>query len=303
MLRSFGWTARRSKAFEGNREEQRTLNFNLKRCRKEAGIMRFKKCLIVLFGMLFAMSIMSAASAGTLDEIAKRGELRVACQTQGPPFSFVDKNGNRTGSSVELCELIGKEMGVKVKFLNYDWDGLIPALLSKKADMLAADMTPTLKRAMKIAFSTPYIYTGAVVFVKQDSPIQSIEDCKKSGMKVAVLLGSTGENVAKKTFPEAEHKSYKGGGPLLINAVLKGHADFGVNDGSAVRGQMASFPPNSVRILPGQLTKEPLSFAVRYDSLDLLEWVNLFFLHVNLDGRLDENLDYWVNSLEWKKDH
>jgi polar amino acid transport system substrate-binding protein len=253
--------------------------------------------LVVIFGFL------SVASAGTLEDIAQRGELRIACQTQGAPFSFVDRNGERTGSSVELCKLIAQEMGVKVKFLNYDWDGLIPALLSQKADMLAADMTPTLKRAMKISFTEPYMYTGSVVFVKNDSAIKTIEDVKKKGIKVAVLLGSTGESDARKAFPEAEYKTYKGGGPLLINAVLAGHVDVGVNDGSAVRGQTASFPPNSVRILEGQLSKSPLAFAVRYDSPDLRDWLNLFFLHTKLDGRLDENLNYWVNSLEWKEKH
>ncbi|MEA3361049.1 MAG: transporter substrate-binding domain-containing protein, partial [Thermodesulfobacteriota bacterium] len=116
--------------------------------------MKFRRCLMALVAVVLAVSLVSVVSAGTLDDIAKRGELRVACQTQGPPFSFIDKNGERSGSSVEFCQLMAKEMGVKVKFLNYDWDGLIPALLSKKADMLAADMTPTLKRAMKIAFST-----------------------------------------------------------------------------------------------------------------------------------------------------
>ncbi len=257
----------------------------------------------VMVVLAFCSVFFGTALAGTLEEIAKRGEIRIACQTQGAPFSFVDKNGNRTGSSIDLCEMIAKEMGVKVKYLNYDWDGLIPALLSKKADMLAADMTPTLKRAMKIAFTEPYMYTGSVVFVKQDSPIKSIEDVKKSGTKIAVLLGSTGENDAKKAFPEAKLKTYKGGGPLLINAVLAGHTDAGVNDGSAVRGQAASFPPNSVRILEGQLSKSPLAFAVRYDSPDLLSWLNLFFLHTKLDGRLDDNLNYWVNSLDWKKDH
>ena len=243
------------------------------------------------------------ASAGTLDEISKRGVLRVACQTQGAPFSFVDRNGKRTGSSIDLVEMIAKEMGVKIKFLNYDWDGLIPALLSKKADMLAADMTPTLKRAMKISFVDPYMYTGSVVFVKQNSPIKSLEDVQKPGTRLAVLLGSTGENDAKKAFPEAKLKTYKGGGPMLINAVVAGHTDAGVNDGSAVRGQAASFPPNSVRILEGQLSRSPLAFAVRYDSPDLRRWLDLFFLHIKLDGRLDDNLDYWVNSLDWKKDH
>lgn len=253
--------------------------------------------LAVIFGFL------SFATAGTLEEIAQRGELRIACQTQGAPFSFVDRNGERTGSSVELCNLIAQEMGVKVVFLNYDWDGLIPALLSKKADMLAADMTPTLKRAMKISFTEPYMYTGSVVFVKNGSAIKTIDDVKKKGIKVAVLLGSTGESDARKAFPEAEYKTYKGGGPLLINAVLSGHVDVGVNDGSAVRGQTASFPPNSVRILEGQLSKSPLAFAVRYDSPDLRDWLNLFFLHTKLDGRLDENLNYWVNSLDWKEKH
>ncbi|WP_287190689.1 transporter substrate-binding domain-containing protein [Mesorhizobium sp.] len=58
----------------------------------------------------------AAASAGTLDEITKRGELRVAVQTQGPPFSLVGAAGERTGSSVELAELMAKEMGVKITF-------------------------------------------------------------------------------------------------------------------------------------------------------------------------------------------
>lgn len=261
------------------------------------------KWLCVVAASVFVIGLTGVAKAGTLEDIAQRGELRVACQTQGPPFSFIDKNGNRTGSSIELCKLMAAEMGVKVNFLDYDWDGLIPALLSKKADVLAADMTPTLKRAMKIAFSDPFMYTGSVVFTKADSPFKTIGDCKKPGIKIAVLLGSTGETDAKKAFPNAELKSYKGGGPLLIDAVQKGHADIGVNDGSAVTGQMASFPPNSIRIFEGMLSKSPLAFAVRYDSGDLLEWINLFFLHISLDGRLDQNLNYWVNTMDWKKDH
>ena len=207
--------------------------------------MKKANLLFVLVSFMVVFGFLGTASGGTLDEIAKRGVLRIACQTQGAPFSFVDRNGKRTGSSIEFCEMIAKEMGVKVKFLNYDWDGLIPALLSKKADMLAADMTPTLKRAMKISFIDPYMYTGSVVFVKKDSPIKSLEDVRKSGMELAVLLGSTGENDAKKAFPDAKLKTYKGGGPILINAVIAGHTDAGVNDGSAVRGQAASFPPGN----------------------------------------------------------
>jgi polar amino acid transport system substrate-binding protein len=278
------------------------LNTNNNIEKREGKKMKKVKVLTILVSLAIFFAFLGIASAGTLDEILKRGEIRIACQTQGAPFSFVDKNGKRTGSSVEICNMIAKEMGVKAKYLNYDWDGLIPALLSKKADMLAADMTPTLKRAMKINFTEPYMYTGSVVFVKQDSPIKTLQDIK-AGTKMAVLLGSTGENDAKKAFPEAKLKTYKGGGPLLINAVLAGHVEAGVNDGSSVRSQLSNFPPNSVRVLEGQLSRSPLAFAVRYDSPDLLRWLDLFFLHIKLDGRLDDNLDYWVNSMDWKKDH
>ena len=264
---------------------------------------RITICLALMLTMLMAAA--TTASADALAEIVKRGELRVACQTQCPPFSFVDKNGERTGSSVEFCKLMAKEMGVQIKFLDYDWDGLIPALLSKKADLLAADMTPTLKRAMKISFCDPYMYTGSVVFTKKDSKLKNVDDCLALGkdLKVAVLLGSTGEQDARTFFPEAEIKTYKGGGPLLIDAVLKGHADVGVNDDSAVVGQLGNFPPDSAAIISDQLSKSPLAFAVRYDSPDLREWINLFFLHVTLDGRHDKNMTYWVETLDWKKDH
>ncbi len=77
--------------------------------------MKKLRLLSVLVSLAVVFGILTTTSAGTLDDIAKRGVLRIACQTQGAPFSFVDRNGERTGSSVELCKMIAKEMGVKVK--------------------------------------------------------------------------------------------------------------------------------------------------------------------------------------------
>lgn len=252
---------------------------------------------------LALLGLTAAAGAGTLDDIVARGELRVAVQTQGPPFSMIDASGERTGSSVELAELMATEMGVKITFLDFDWDGLLPALLSGKADLLVADMTPTLARAMKVAFTQPFMFTGSAVFTKAGTKFDSAEACKAAGTKIAVLLGATGEKEAQKAFPEAEIKSYKGGGPLLLDAVNNGQADCGVNDASAVKGQATAYPAGTFTIMPEMLSKEPLAFATRYDSQDLLIWMNLFLDQIEIDGRLQANLDYWVNSDAWKKDH
>jgi polar amino acid transport system substrate-binding protein len=264
--------------------------------------MKFVRWLVAGFALLPLIGV-DGARAGTLDEITARGELRVAVQTQGPPYSMVDKNGARTGSSVELAELMAKEMGVKITFLDFDWDGLIPALLSGKADLLVGDMTPTLARAMKVGFTKPFMYTGSAVFAKAGGKFDSVEACKAPGTRIAVLLGATGEKNAKAAFPDAEIKSYKGGGPLLLDAVNNEQADCGVNDVSAVTGQSGAYPDGTFTIMPQILSKEPLAFAVRYDSPDLLIWMNLFLDQATLDGRLEKNLNYWVNSDDWKKDH
>jgi polar amino acid transport system substrate-binding protein len=270
---------------------------------KEKNMNRWLRGLTLAVTFVFLFGMITTVSADVLQEIQKRGELRIAVQTQGPPFSFVDKAGTRTGSSVEFCKMMAQEMGVKVVFLDFDWDGLIPALLSGKADMLAADMTANLKRAMKIQFTEPFYYTGSVIFTKTGDTRKSLEEFNKEGVKVAVLLGATGEAVAKRFLPKAEIKSYKGGGPLLIDAVLKGHADIGVNDESAVTGQVAEFPPNSIQVLPIKLSREPLAFAVRPEDTHLASWIDLFFEWVREDGRYDQNIHYWVTTLDWKKDH
>jgi polar amino acid transport system substrate-binding protein len=256
----------------------------------------------LLLGAVWLTSL-APARASTLEDILKRGELRVAVQTQGPPFSMIDKNGERTGSSVELVKLMAQEMGVKIAFIDLDWDGLLPALISGKADMLAADMTPTLARATRVAFSKPFMHVGPVVAAKEGSKFTSTEACKAPGAKIAVLFGSTGEKLAKTAFPKAEIKSYKGGGTLLLDAVSSGRADCLLNDSSAVAGQSAGYPKGTFRVMPGLLAKEPLAYATRYDSLDLLTWINLFIDQTTLDGRLAANLDYWVNSNKWKETH
>jgi len=102
---------------------------------------------------------------------------------------------------VEFTREMAQRMGVELKVLDFDWDGLIPALLSGKADVLAADMTPTLKRALKITFCDPWYYVQPCIFTKTGAPYQTQEDVNKPDVTVGVLLGSTGETIAKNIFP------------------------------------------------------------------------------------------------------
>lgn len=264
-----------------------------------------KKSLFVLLVLALTAGFVSTAMAGTLTDIVKRGELRVAVQAGAAPYAFVDKNGKHTGCMVEFAREMANRMGVKLKVLDFDWDGLIPALLSGKADVLAADMTPTLKRALKITFADPWYYVQPCIFTGVDKPYQTAADVNKPDVTVGVLLGSTGETIAKKYLPNAKFKTYKGGGRMIIQALLAGHVDAGVNDDLAVLTVLPDFPPNKVRLLDKRLGvgKDPLSFAVRQDSVNLWQWINLYFSTIRSDGFYDGQIKYWMESTDWKKEH
>jgi polar amino acid transport system substrate-binding protein len=267
--------------------------------------MKMKRLLSILTALVLTMGMVGVSMAGTLDEIVKRGELRVAVQSGAAPYAFVDKNGKHTGSMVEFTREMATRMGVKLKILDFDWDGLIPALLSGKADILAADMTPTLKRALKLTFADPWYYVQPCIFTKIGAPYQTLEDVNKSDVTVGVLLGSTGETIAKKALPNAEIKTFKGGGRMIVQALLAGHVDAGVNDDLAVLTVLPDYPPNSIRLLDKRLGtgKDPLAFAVRPESVNLWQWINLFFKTIRADGTYQKNIAYWMESTDWKKEH
>ena len=260
-----------------------------------------------ILAVLLTLMMITAgtAMANTLADIVQRGELRVAVQSGAAPYAFVDKNGEQAGSMVDFAKDMADRMGVKLKILDFDWDGLIPALLSGKADILAADMTPTLKRALKSPFVTRGIMCSPASSPPPAQPSRPRRMRTKPDVTVGVLLGSTGETIAKQYLPNATIKTYKGGGRMIVQALLAGHVDAGVNDDLAVLTVLPDFPPNSVRVLDERLGqgKDPLAFAVRHDSVNLWQWINLYLKFARSDGSYDKNIKYWMESTDWKKDH
>ena len=109
--------------------------------------MKLKTLMIsVAGGAWLAMAASASFAESTMEKIVRTGQMTIAVQTQGPPVSFINKDGLRTGLAIELARMMADDMEVELIIQDYDWKGLIPALSSGKADFIAADMTPTAKR-------------------------------------------------------------------------------------------------------------------------------------------------------------
>ncbi len=197
--------------------------------------------------------------------------------------------------------MMADDMEVELVIQDYDWKGLIPALSSGKADLIAADMTPTAKRHMQIVFTEPVFYSEIVAFAKADKGFSSWEDLNKKGLSVGATQASSWSEIARKLLSNAELKEYAGGTAQTVQAVTAGRIDGGITDRATIASFVNSDP--SLVVLDGQLSKEPLGFAVRPNSLHLLLALDNYMRTIKLDGRLDAKLQYWWHSTEWEAAH
>ncbi|WP_200342990.1 ABC transporter substrate-binding protein [Rhodovibrio sodomensis] len=261
-----------------------------------------RNLLTVAGAIALSLSIAAGtARADLVDDIVQRGTLRVAVQTQGPPISFVNKEGKRTGFAVEIARRLANDMGVELKLMSYEWKGLIPALLSNKADMIAADMTPSVQRSLKISFTEPVFFEKVVAFTTAGSGITNMSDINAENVAVAATQGSTHYQIAQEKFPKAEVKEYAGGGPAVAHAVAAGRAEVGVNNSGSVRGFLREY--TDLRRIEGTLRRDPLSFAVRPENTHMMQVLNNYITLLKVRGQLEDIRAYWWNSDAWRQDH
>lgn len=256
---------------------------------------------VIVAAVTACLGFATVAQADEMDEILKRGELRVAVQTQGAPVSFVDKKGERTGLAVELAKMMAADLGVKVTFQDYDWKGLIPALLSGKVDMIAADMTPTPQRAAQLLFSRPMFYQETVAVVSKDAPYKTWQEINKDGLNIGATQASSYGDAVKKFMPKANLKEFAGGTAAVAQALSSGRLDGAVSDLGNVTNFVREF--GNLKILEGVITREPLAFATQANAFHLKLWLDNYVELITADRRLENQVNYWWNSSDWEKDH
>jgi polar amino acid transport system substrate-binding protein len=247
---------------------------------------------------VFLILSLTLAFAGLLEDIQARGVLRVG-QDQGyMPLYGTDENGKRVGLEVELAEKMAEILGVKVEFVIVNWDGIIPALISGKFDMIFSGMTITPERALKVDFSIPYLTVGQTVLynTRKFSNPPTYEQLKKmKNLRISVQLGTTGDFAARRLFPNAKVIALETMDEAAYQ-VASGRADIMVVD-SIYASYMAKKYPQ-LAVTGELLTRENLGIAVRKGDLEFLQWINTFIRWARTSGLIDELKRKWGVAAE-----
>ncbi len=159
--------------------------------------MKFKKILSIAVAGLIAL----AAGQANADP------LRVGVEGAYPPFSWKEADGTLKGFDIDFAYAVCEKLGRECVLIEQDWDGIIPALLAKKYDVIIASMSITEERKKKIDFSNKYYNTPAKMIAKEGTGLMD-SNAALAGKRVGVQRGTTHQCYVEKFFPDAELVMY-----------------------------------------------------------------------------------------------
>jgi len=187
---------------------------------------------------LFATAA-QAQQASRLDDIVKRGTLRVGMTGDYLPFSSFDKaTSTFRGFDVDMAEALGKALGVKVDYVQTAWPQLMKDFEADKFDIAMGGISITLDRQKKGMFSTPIMREGKTPIARcaDKGKFETLADIDRPGTRVIVNPGGTNERFAKANVKTAEIKTYNDN-VTIFDEIANGNADLMMTDASETRYQ------------------------------------------------------------------
>lgn len=263
--------------------------------------------LIVLTG-LFSMLISGtglAADISTLEQIKKSGEIRIGYRETEPPMSFLNKDKQPVGYSIELCLHIANEVkstlqnpNIATKYLPVNASNRFDALRDNSIDILCGSTTKTLSRSELVDFTQLTFITGAAFLSLNSAKVENFSDLK--GKKVAVVKDTTTKNVLEKNLRK------KGSDAKII--VVDSAAE-GVD--LVVKGEVAAFSADQIVLIGLVVTHkdkkqfavsdkvfsfEPFALAIRQNDSEFRLLADRTLARLNRSGNITKVFNQWFGK-------
>jgi polar amino acid transport system substrate-binding protein len=214
-----------------------------------------------------------ARAEGTLDEVKKRGTLRLGV-TQAPPWYSKDpKTGEwSSGLGIFMGRDMARMLGVKLEPVEVTWGNAIAALQGNKIDlMFVLDATAERKQAVDFP-EAPLLYYSLAVLAREDLKIKAWEDLDKQGIKISCAQATTIEAFVTKNLPKAEIQKFPGNVEAIaafqsgrVDAVAMFHPPLLAAKQRLGKGQL---------VVPTPAESVPSSTAARKGDTAFVAWLD-----------------------------
>jgi polar amino acid transport system substrate-binding protein len=241
----------------------------------------------------------SGASITAPASIASAGKL-VFCSdiTYPPEESYKQGTTTPEGSDIDIGNYIADKMGVKARFDNTGFDGIIAALLAKKCDAVISGMNDTPERRKQVAF-VDYLKVGQSFMVKKGNPENITGIDSLAGKSASVETGTT-----NKDFLDAQSKRLTSQGKKAIkvvtfpkdtdaaNALRTGRVDAYFGDAPVVAYYIEK-TPDAFSLGGTPVNPISIGIAINKSNTELQSAVTKAIAMIYADGTMNTILTKW----------
>lgn len=236
-----------------------------------------------------------------IEEILDDGVIRVGLSSF-TPWAMRASNGEMIGFEVDVVNKIAEDMGVRAEIIPTAWDGIIPALLAKKFDVIISGMYITPQRNLQVNFTVPYEESGLDLVASRKlvtADMDDIADFNRADITFALRRGAFPVKYVKQNLPKAKIAQFDDDASAR-QEVLNGRAHAWVTAAPQPRFAAVDYPEQLFQPITGLLTANHQGMALRKGDIDALNFFNNWIAVNKRSGWLQQRYDYWFGGdREW----
>lgn len=214
-----------------------------------------------------------------------------------PPYGYYETAGGQRkiiGFDIDIANYIANDLGFELRVQESDFNGLIPALQSKRADFVMAGMTPTEERKKNVDFSTLYYQAKDTIVSAKGSNISKAEDL--AGKRVGVQLSSIQAGNLKKISEKVKGIEIKTLNkiPELVQEIKSKRIDAAIIEDTVAKGFTQSNADLQFTVIPSE---GPSGSAIAFPKgSPRVDAFNKVLEKMKQNGELDKLAQKWFSQ-------
>lgn len=241
-----------------------------------------------------ALSVFASfASAQTVADIKKKGEITIGMLVDFPPYGTTNAQNQPDGYDADVARLLAKDWGVKVNLVAVTGPNRIPFLLTNKVDLLVASLAITPERAKQVQFSQPYAAATVILYGSKKANIKTPADLK--GQRIGVARASTQDVALTAVAPEGTEIRRFDDDASGMQALISGQID-ALGCSTTVAAQIAKRVPPDTYEQKLVLRQQVMGIVMRPGQDELLKNVDEFVAKNTANGELNKLYQKWLQT-------
>lgn len=250
-----------------------------------------RRQLVALGLAALALAPLAAPAQTALDEVMAKKAITIAIPTDFPPYGFVGTDLKPQGLDVDVANLIGSKLGVKVELLPVTSANRIPYLQTRKAQLVISTLGKNPEREKVIDFTAAYSPFFQAVFAARSLPVKSFADL--AGKSVGVTRGAIEDmELTRLAPPKADIKRFEDNN-ATVSAFVSGQVQV-IATGASVAGNMMQRNPQLGAEFKLLIKDSPNFIGVAKGEDKLRAKVNEIIAAAKAAGELDALARKWL---------